>query len=116
MPGRRHHRCDRCAVRRPDAVREGRVIALAGLFQALALVRALATRGSGDALCTRQSIASVFRVDADSAIDVYGGIGNLRLGLETLVAQLGEGSRRDLVLTRMMVQVLRLERSLARRP
>lgn len=97
-------------------MREGRVIALAGLFQALALVRTLATRGSGDALCTRQSIASVFRVDADSAVDVYGGIGNLRLGLETLVAQLGEGSRRDLVLTRMMVQVLRLERSLARRP
>jgi high frequency lysogenization protein len=91
------------------------VIALAGLFQALALVRALATRGSGDGLSIRQSTASVFRIDADSPIDVYGGIGNLRLGLETLVAQLGEGTKRDLVLTRMMVQVLRLERSLARR-
>ena len=42
-------------------MRESRVIALAGLFQALALVRALATRGSGDAVSARQSIASVFR-------------------------------------------------------
>ena len=96
-------------------MREGRVIALAGLFQALALVRALATRGSGDASSARQSIASVFRIDADSPVDVYGGIGNLRLGLETLVAQLGESGKRDLTLTRMMLQVLRLERSLARR-
>jgi high frequency lysogenization protein len=96
-------------------MREGRVIALAGLFQALALVRALATRGSGDTLSMRQSIASVFRIDADSPVDVYGGIGNLRLGLETLIAQLGESGKRDLILTRMMLQVLRLERSLARR-
>jgi high frequency lysogenization protein len=97
-------------------VREGRVIALAGMFQALALVRALATRGSCDAAATRHSIASVFRVDADTPADVFGGIGNLRQGLETLVAQLGEGGRRDFALTRMTIQVLRLERTLARRP
>jgi high frequency lysogenization protein len=97
-------------------VREGRVIALAGVFQALALVRALATRGGCDANAARRSVASVFRIDADSPEDVFGGIGNLRLGLETLVAQLGETGKRDLVLTRMAVQVLRLERSLARRP
>jgi high frequency lysogenization protein len=96
-------------------VREGRVIALAGLFQALALVRALATRGSCDPAAARHSITSVFRIDADSPADVFGGIGNLRLGLETLVAQLGETGRRDLVLTRMAVQVLRLQRALARR-
>ena len=97
-------------------MREGRVIALAGMFQALALVRALATRGSCDATAARQSIASVFRIDADTPADVFGGIGNLRRGLETLVAQLGEGGKRDFALTRMTVQVLRLERALARRP
>jgi high frequency lysogenization protein len=96
-------------------VREGRVIALAGLFQALALVRALATRGGCDAVSSRQSIASVFRIDAETPADVYGGIGSLRLGLETLVAQLGETGQRDLALTRMAIQVLRLERSLNRR-
>ena len=97
-------------------MREGRVIALAGLFQALALVRGLATRGSCDPTFARHSLASVFRVDADSPADVFGGIGNLRLGLETLVGQLGEGTKPDLTLTRMAIQVLRLARSLSRRP
>ena len=96
-------------------MREGRVIALAGLFQALALVRALATRGSCEANAARHSAVSVLRIDADSAADVFGGIGYLRLGLETLVAQLGDGNKRDLTMTRMAIQVLRLERALARR-
>jgi high frequency lysogenization protein len=66
-------------------------------------------------MAARHSIASVFRIDADTPADVYGGIGSLRLGLETLVAQLGEVGKRDMVLTRMAVQVLRLERTLVRR-
>jgi len=95
-------------------MREGRVIALAGLFQALALVRAIAQRGSCDTFVARQSLASVLRIDADSPADVYAGVGNLRLGLETLIAQLDENSKRDLALTRMAVQVMRLERTLMR--
>jgi high frequency lysogenization protein len=95
-------------------MREGRVIALAGLFQALALVRAVATRGSCDVPTARQSLASVLRIDADSPAEVYGGVGNLRLGLETLIAQLGDAGSRDLTLTRMAVQVLRLQHSLMR--
>ena len=95
-------------------MREGRVIALAGLFQALALVRAIAQRGSADAQASRTSLASVLRIDADSPADVYAGVGNLRLGLETLIAQLDENGKRDLALTRMAVQVMRLERTLMR--
>lgn len=95
-------------------MREGRVIALAGLFQALALVRAIALRGSCDEFAANRSLASVLRIDADSPADVYAGVNNLRLGLETLVAQLGESGTRDLALTRMAIQVLRLERALLR--
>jgi high frequency lysogenization protein len=58
----------------------------------------------------------VFRIDADSPADVYAGVGNLRLGLETLITQLDEHDQRDVALTSMAVSVLRLERSLARRP
>ncbi len=64
----------------------------------------------------RQSLASVFRIDADSPAEVYAGVGNLRLGLETLIAQLDEHGKRDVVLTRMAVAVMRLERSLANKP
>lgn len=97
-------------------MREGRVIALAGLFQATVLVRSLATRGSCDEDAMRQCLASVFRIDADSPADVYGGVANLRLGLDTLITQLDEHDRRDIALTRIVIAVLRLERTLARRP
>lgn len=93
-------------------MREGRVIALAGMFQALALVRAIAQRGSCDATIARHSLASILRIDADSPAAVYAGADNVRLGLETLVSQLDIAGKRDLTLTRMAVQVLRLERAL----
>ena len=97
-------------------MREGRVIALAGLFQCLTLVRAIALRGGCDAQAMRHSLASVLRIDAESPTDVFGGIGNLRLGLETLITQLDGHGERDVDITRMAVAVLRLERSLAARP
>jgi len=95
-------------------MREDKVIALAGLMQALALVRAVALKGSCDAAAMRESLASVLRIDADHATDVFGGIGNLRLGFQTLVEQLDQP--REPSLTRMAVSVLRLERRLAARP
>jgi high frequency lysogenization protein len=96
-------------------MREGRVIALAGVMQALALVRSIAQRGSCDAMMMRASVASTLRIDADSPEAVYGGLANLKLGLETLVAQFDTKTKRDIALTRMAVSVLRLERSVSRR-
>jgi len=95
-------------------MREDRVIALAGMAQALSLVRAIALRGSCDAQAMRESLASVLRIDADSAADVYAGIGNLRHGLRVLIEQLDRADDADL--SRMALAVLRLERRLARRP
>lgn len=96
-------------------MREERVIALAGMFQAIALVRATATRGSGDDVAMQPSLASVFKIDAASPADVFGGIGHLRLGLETLIAQLDD-DKRDLAITRIAITVLRVRAKLARRP
>ncbi|WP_300621371.1 high frequency lysogenization protein HflD [Dokdonella sp.] len=96
-------------------MREARVIALAGVLQACRLVRDIATTGRTDATSARSSLDSVFRFDADSAADVFGGLGGVRLGLETLLDQF-ENDRRDLTLTQLVVGVLRLERKLANRP
>lgn len=95
-------------------MREARVIALAGVLQASRLVRDVATTGRADAASVRSSLDSVFRFDADSAADVFGGLGGVRLGLETLLDQF-ENDRRDLTLTQLVVGVLRLERKLANR-
>jgi len=94
---------------------EERVLALAGLFQACTLTQQLANRGQCDEAAMEAGVASVFRIDAPSVAGVYGGISNVRLGLRTLIAQLDE-SGKDMAVTRMVVTVMRLERSLSARP
>ena len=94
-------------------MREERVIALAGALQAAALVRALAMRGQAETGPLHASLASIFKIDADNAADVFGGVSNLRLGLETLVAQV-DSSQRDLVLTRLLINIMRVERATVR--
>jgi high frequency lysogenization protein len=89
-------------------MREERVIALAGVFQAIALVRDIAQRGGGDAQAMEPSIQSIFKIDSSSPADVYGGLTHLRLGLETLIAQLDD-EKRDLALTRLGISVLRVQ-------
>ncbi|HET6911748.1 MAG TPA: high frequency lysogenization protein HflD [Rhodanobacteraceae bacterium] len=94
---------------------EARVIALAGLFQALNLVRSLATEGDCDPGELETCMASIFKLESESAADIYGGIGNVREGLRALIAQI-DGERRDPVLLRIVFAILRLERSLHRHP
>ncbi|GGA04163.1 high frequency lysogenization protein HflD [Dyella caseinilytica] len=94
------------------AINEERVLALAGLFQASAIAHQLANEGRCDDLALDASLASVFRIDAPSVIGVYGNVSGLRVGLRTLIGQLDENSR-DIAVTRMVVTVMRLERSLA---
>lgn len=96
-------------------MRESRVIALAGVLQACRLVVDLAMRGRADATAAQASLSSVFRIDAASAADVFGGVGGARLGLETLLAQF-DSSERNMPLTRLVLGVLRLERRLSRNP
>lgn len=97
------------------AMNEERVLALAGLYQACALVQQLANQGRCDESAMDAGIASVFRIDAPSVVGVYGNIASVRLGLRTLVSQLDESSG-DMGVTRMAMTVMRLERSLTNRP
>jgi high frequency lysogenization protein len=90
---------------------EERTLALAGLFQALALVRTLATQGQADAASYASSIGSVLRIDAPSVAAVFDGIGGVRLGLQTLQREL-EGRQVDAATRRMALTVLRIERRL----
>ncbi len=89
------------------------MLALAGVFQALSLVRAIAREGDCDEEAMESSLASVFKLESDSAADVFGGSAGVRRGLRVLVEQI-ESDQRDLPLFHMLVNVLKLERSLAR--
>ncbi len=91
------------------------MLALAGAFQALALVRSVAREGECDDEALAASIASVFKLESDSAAEVFGGNQGVRRGLRVLIEQV-EGDDRDLPLFHMLVNLMKLERSLARRP
>lgn len=94
-------------------MKETRVLALAGIFQAVALVRDIARSGECENEALEVSLASVFKLESDSAADVFGGNVGIRRGLRVLIEQI-EGNDRDLPLFHMLVNVLKLERSLAR--
>jgi len=91
------------------------VVALAGIFQAVTLVQQVAREGSVEASAFESTIASLFRIDAASSDEVFGGSAGLECGLRTLCRQLGDDkSRRDPELMRYAVRLLFLERKLSR--
>lgn len=95
---------------------ESHVIALAGVFQACQLVRQAATTGRYDETDAQTCLASVFRFDADSPADIYGGMTHLRAGLQAVLSQLDGEQERDLDLSQLAISVLRIEGKLRRRP
>ena len=59
-------------------------IALAGLYQALALIQQVAWQGDSTHSCLPASLASVLKIDTDDFMDVYGVPRDLQLGLQAL--------------------------------
>jgi high frequency lysogenization protein len=95
-------------------MREARVIALAGVFQACTQVRSIATEGRSQSTAVESSLASIFRIDSDSVEDVFGGLTGVRYGIESMIANL-ENQARDLAIWQLVISVLRLERKLSGR-
>ncbi len=90
-----------------------RAIALAGLLQAVDLVRGIARRGQANPEATATCLHSLLQIDAVNSAAIYGGVSGLRAGLHLLEQQLHQPQ--DLELTRYAVTLLGLERKLARR-
>lgn len=94
-----------------------RALALAGLFQACRLVQQVARKNMADNVALEASLASVFKLDADTTEAVYGGVEGVRPGLKILQEQLEKsGEPRDIELTRYVIGVMHLERQLAGHP
>lgn len=86
-----------------------RVLALAGLAQALAQVRRIADTGQADAAVLETILDSVFCIDAASVADVFGGAAALRPGMLLLREYFG-GTIKDPQLPRLALSVMQLER------
>lgn len=90
-----------------------RVLALAGIVQALAQVRRIAETGEADGRVLGVALDSVFRIEADSTAAVYGGSEGVRQGL-SILRDYFSGSARDEQLPRLALAVVQLERRFVR--
>jgi high frequency lysogenization protein len=93
-----------------------RTLALAGVFQAAALVKQAAHTGSVDSQAQLQSLQSIFAIESVDVASVYGGEVGVSLGLKTLLSQLQGKRQRDMEISRYAIMLLHLERKLWRRP
>lgn len=92
-------------------------VALAGVFQAAWLAQQLAHRGSVDVHACRVSIESLFVSNPDTTEAVFGGVQNLRRGLEILRDSMGGDSKpEDLELARYILSLIQLQTQLQKNP
>lgn len=92
-----------------------RVVALAGIYQAVNCVTRVARHGSADAEAMEPCIYSLLQVEADDVEAVFGPPGAVANGARQIIAQLTGKPQRNLELTRYVVLVMKLERALAGR-
>ncbi|MFT3896209.1 MAG: lysogenization regulator HflD [Thermomonas sp.] len=88
---------------------EDRLLAFAGMTQALAQVRRLADTGQADGAHLQPLVESVFRIDAETPAAVYGGVSAVAPGLRILRAHFSNQAR-DPVLPRLALALLQVER------
>lgn len=92
-------------------------LALAGVCQAAALVKQVARDGRVDENAYEASLSSILVTEPDSAQQVFGSLNNVKIGYQTLLAQLSDKSTtKDTELTRYIAGILGLERKLAKKP
>lgn len=88
-------------------------IALAGMFQAAALVRDLAKTGTLDEIAFLASINSIYKINAETVQDVYTGLSGLKLGFTEIIKLFGnERLKSDPSISRYVVSIIHLERKL----
>lgn len=94
---------------------EDKALALAGLFQAAALVQQIARTGEVDSDYYESLISSIFKLDPPTVEDVYQGITGVKLGVDTLLKVLKDKeSARYADAIRYTIGMLHVEKLLRR--
>lgn len=99
-------------------------LALAGIFQPAILVRDIAKNGIVDEKAFSASINSIYKIDAPTVADVFGGENNLRIGLLEICRLFGneklsgneKSSPPDAFVSRYIIGLFHLERKLFKNP
>ncbi|MFQ5488876.1 MAG: high frequency lysogenization protein HflD [Gammaproteobacteria bacterium] len=92
-------------------------LALAGVFQAAALVKQVACEGRIAEDAFETSIHSIFEVNPETTEAVFGGRLKLASGLRIVCEQFGDGDKKGhLDITKYVISIMHLERKLAKHP
>ena len=86
-----------------------KTLALAGVFQASELVRQAACHGTWSGYAATACLNSLFKLEAGSIEEIYGGQDRMRLGTETLMAVL-QGDNQYADTLRYAIGLLQLQR------
>jgi len=93
------------------------VIALAGVFQAAALVDQVASKGMANSAIIESSIESLFRFDSETVEGVFGNIAGVGTGLRVLNEQIGAvKDDRNLDIAKYAISLIALEKKLSGNP
>jgi high frequency lysogenization protein len=90
-----------------------RTLALAGIFQATELVRQAANHGTWSGYAASSSLQSLFKLEAATTAEIYGGVTKVRLGVETMMGVL-QGDNRYTESLRYTVGLLQIEKKFRR--
>ncbi len=96
---------------------EDRTLALAGIYQAVILVKEVASTGNVADVQLASMLETLFRFDAKNVMDVYGDTTTVNKGLKALYEQLsGDKHKIDMDITRYAINLLHLEKILQKSP
>jgi high frequency lysogenization protein len=96
----------------PNIVKN-RTLALAGVFQATELVRQAACHGTWSGYAASSCLQSLFMLEGEIPVEIYGGREKVRLGIETLLAVL-QGENRYTESLRYAIGLMQIERKFRR--
>jgi high frequency lysogenization protein len=91
-------------------------IALAGLAQAISLVREVAQTGKPNEVAYHATINSIFATNPDDTIQIFGDINQLQCGLEALQNILQPTTDTAQLMTRHMLALMRVQKKISNSP
>jgi high frequency lysogenization protein len=91
-------------------------IALAGIIQAISLVKELAQTGKADETYFNTSIYSIFQTDPTNVVNVYGKLPHIKRGLEELISIFQGDPKHSRSLMRYLMSLIHLQNKIQRSP
>lgn len=90
--------------------------ALAGMLQAVALMRELTHTGKTNTAALESTMQSIFKLNVQTVPEVFGGLQGVKLGLERIIHTFDTAQSGDRLQSRYLLSIIHLQKKLSRSP